>query len=64
MSAPASSGPNTMPKVNVVKFSAFAVGSSSIGTSRAMAALRVGMFTATNDCCSPSSTSTSSTEST
>src|ERR1041384_2249260 len=62
--APADNGPRTEPNVKTVVFNASADGIRSGGTSRAMAALRVGMFTAKNDCCRPSSTSTTHTEST
>ncbi len=49
--------------MNTVKPSAFAAISSRIGTTRAIAALRVGAFTAANDCCTPYSTRTTATES-
>src|SRR4051812_22238837 len=62
MSAPASSGPKTAPKVDMVELSALADGSSSPGTSRATTAPRVGMLIAKSAWLTASSARTSHTE--
>ena len=54
ISAPAIRGPATAPNDCTVEFSAFAAGSSRRGTSRAIAAERVGWLTPKNACCSAS----------
>src|SRR5262245_44660029 len=58
MSAPAASGPKTIPNDPTVAVSAVAGAMSSLGTSRATAAVRVGMLTATNACWTAKSPST------
>jgi hypothetical protein len=62
ISAPASSGPTTRPVCITVAPSAFAAGSSSAGTSRAMEALRAGELSPKNACCAANSSIRTSTE--